>query len=248
MSKKLNIVIWNEFRHEKLDPVVTALYPNGIHAFIKDFLKEDENLNVTLAALDDPDQGITDELLEQTDVLFWWGHMAHGEVDDVLVEKIRQRVYAGKMGLIVLHSGHHSKVFKSVVGATGNLSWGRDQKEVIWNLMPAHPIAAGIPDHFTLESEELYAEPFYIPQPDALVFGGWSEDGFIFRSGCCFLRGAGKIFYLQPGHEYCKAYYNPYIQRIIKNAIQWAKPADFGYEIPNGAPQILTKVTDEFNN
>ena len=247
MSKQINVVIWNEFRHEKRDPAVAQIYPDGIHACIRDFLKEDDNLNITLAALDDPDQGISDELLNKTDVLFWWGHMAHGEVDDKLVEKIRNRVYAGKMGLIVLHSGHHSKVFRSIVGATGNLSWGRDQKEVVWNLMPQHPIAAGIPDHFILQSEELYAEPFYIPQPDQLVFGGWYEDGHIFRSGCCFFRGVGKIFYFQPGHEYCRSFYNPYVQRIIRNAVEWVKPADVGYEIPAGAPQITKKIVDEFN-
>lgn len=248
MSKQLNVVIWNEFRHEKNEPEVAQIYPEGIHSCIRDFLKEDDNLNITLAALDDPDQGISDELLNKTDVLLWWGHMAHGEVDDKLVEKIRLRVYEGKMGLIVLHSGHHSKVFKSVIGATGNLSWGRDQKEIIWNLMPQHPIAAGIPDHFIIESEELYAEPFYIPQPDQLVFGGWYEDGHIFRSGCCFFRGVGKIFYFQPGHEFCRSFYNPYVQRIIKNAVEWVKPADVGYKIPAGAPQITTKIIDEFNS
>ena len=246
MLKQINVVIWNEFRHEKKEPAVAQIYPEGIHACIRDFLKEDDNLNITLAALDDPYQGLPDDLLNNTDVLFWWGHMSHGEVDDRLVEKIRNRVYEGKMGLIVLHSGHHSKVFKSIIGATGNLSWGRDQKEIIWNIMPQHPIAAGIPDHFILQSEELYAEPFYIPQPDQLVFGGWYEDGHIFRSGCCFFRGVGKIFYFQPGHEYCRSFYNPYVQRIIKNAVQWVKPADVGYEIPAGAPQITSKIIDEF--
>lgn len=247
MSEKLNVVIWNEYRHEKLDEVCASIYPDGIHGCIKNFLKPDESLNITLAALDDAYQGISPELLEKTDVLLWWGHMAHHEVNDELVEMIRQRVYAGKMGLVVLHSGHHSKVFRSIVGTTGNLSWGRDQKEIIWNLMPSHPIAAGIPDHFIIEEEELYCEPFYIPQPDALVFGGWYEDGYIFRSGCCFTRGLGKIFYFQPGHEYCRSFYNPYVQRIIKNAVDWVKPADIGYEIPEGCPQILSKATDEFN-
>lgn len=246
-DKKLNVVIWNEYRHEKCDPHVAALYPNGIHGCIKQFLEGDETLDITLAALDDPDQGISDELLEKTDVLFWWGHMAHGEVNDTLVEKIRQRVYQGKMGLIVLHSGHHSKVFKSVVGATGNLSWGENQKEIMWNLMPSHPIAAGVPDHFLIPEEELYCEPFYIPQPDALVFGGWYEGGYIFRSGCCFLRGAGKIFYFQPGHETCPSFYNPYVQQILKNAVKWVKPSDVGYDIPNGCIQLLKNAKDEFD-
>lgn len=247
MSKKINVVIWNEYRHERFEEACREIYPEGIHGCIKNFLKVNDDLDITLAALDDEHQGLPDELLNKTDVLLWWGHMAHHEVSDELVEKIRQRVYAGKMGLIVLHSGHHSKVFKSVVGTTGNLSWGRDQKEVMWNLYPTHPIAKGIPDHFTLELEELYCEPFYIPQPDALVFGAWYEDGFMFRSGVCFERGLGKIFYFQPGHEFCRSFYNQYVQKIITNAVYWATPVEVGYTVPDGAPMMDFKVTDEFD-
>ena len=245
---KINVVIWNEFRHEKKSEAVKKLYPNGIHAFLKDFLQVNEDLDITLAALDDPDQGLPDELLERTDVLLWWGHMAHKEVSDELVAKIQKRVYLGKMGFIALHSGHHSKPFRAILGTNGNLSWGREQKEIMWNMMPSHEIAAGIPDHFTLDFEELYSEPFYIPQPDELVFGAWFEDGHIMRAGACFRRGAGKIFYFQPGHESCPSYYNPYVQRIIKNAIYWAKPADMGMEIPDGCPHITTATIDEFNH
>ena len=248
MSKKINVVIWNEFRHEKKSERVKAIYPNGLHATIKSFLDTNEDMSVTLAALDDEYQGLPDELLEKTDVLVWWGHIAHGEVNDELVAKIQKRVYEGKMGFIALHSAHHSKPFKAIVGTNGNLSWGRDQKEIMWNLMPQHPIAQGIPDHFLIEEEELYCEPFYIPQPDALVFGGWYEDGYIFRSGACFLRGAGKVFYFQPGHESCKSFYNPYVRQIITNGIRWAAPSNLGYEIPEGCPHILTKAIDEFNN
>ena len=248
MEKKIKVVIWNEFRHERTKEKVKAIYPDGLHAAIKQYLDaNNEDMDITLAALDDPEQGISDELLESTDVLIWWGHAAHDEVNDELVKKIQARVYAG-MGFIALHSAHHSKPFKAIVGTNGNLSWGRNQKEVIWNMMPQHPIAKGIPDHFLVEEEELYCEPFYIPQPDALVFGGWYEDGYIFRSGCCFLRGAGKVFYFQPGHEYCRSYHNPYVLKIIDNAIRWAAPSDIGYEIPDGCPHLLTKVTDEFNN
>ncbi|MBE6548509.1 MAG: trehalose utilization protein ThuA [Ruminococcaceae bacterium] len=244
----IEVVVWNEYRHERLEEAVRNIYPDGIHGCIKSFLDVDEELNVTLASLDDECQGLPDELLNKTDVLLWWGHIAHHEVSDELVEKIRQRVYAGKMGLIVLHSGHHSKVFKSVVGTTGNLSWGRDQKEVVWNLYPTHPIAKGIPEHFIIDIEELYCEPFYIPQPDAVVFGSWYEDGFIFRSGVCFERGLGKVFYFQPGHEYCRSFYNEYVQKIITNAVHWAVPTEVGYSVPDGAPMVNFKVTDEFNS
>ena len=243
----IRVTIWNEFRHEKTKEKVKALYPNGLHATIKEYLDTDEELEVRLAALDDEDQGLPDDVLNNTDVLLWWGHMAHKEVDDDLVEKIRVRVYTGKMGFIALHSGHHSKPFKRILGTTGNLQWGRNQKEIVWNLMPTHPIAAGIPDHFILEEEELYSEPFFIGQPEALVFGSWFEDGNILRSGACFVRGAGRIFYFQPGHETCPSYHNPYVLRIIKNAIYWVKPSTPGYEIKDDAPHITEPIINEFN-
>ena len=246
MDKKIRVTVWNEFRHERTKEIVKAIYPNGLHATIKSFLDVNEDMEVSLAALDDPDQGLPDERLENIDVLIWWGHMAHREVSDELVEKIRNRVYLGKMGFIALHSAHRSKPFTSIVGTNGNLSWGRNQKEIMWTLMPSHEIAAGLPDHFLIESEELYSEPFYIPQPDALVFGSWFEGGHIFRSGACFIRGAGKVFYFQPGHEECPSYHNPIVQRIITNAVYWAAPSDFGFEIPDGCPHAKTNPVDEF--
>ena len=245
---KIRVTAWNEFRHERSNEYVKSIYPDGIHGLIKQFLETKDDIEVTPAALDDPDNGLPDEVLSNTDVLIWWGHMAHHEVPDALVERIRHRVYTKGMGLIVLHSGHHSKVFRAVVGTNGNLSWGRDQKEVVWNLLPSHPIAAGIPDHFVLETEELYCEPFYVPQPDALVFGSWFEDGFIFRSGLCYTRGAGKVFYFQPGHESCPSYHNRYVQKIITNAVYWAKPAEIGYTVPEGAPMMTYKPIDEFKS
>ncbi len=247
MGNKIRVVVWNEFRHEKTKPHVKAIYPDGLHATIKSFLDKNDDMEVTLAALDDPDQGLSDERLENTDVLIWWGHAAHHEVSDELAAKIQDRVYHGKLGLIALHSAHMSKPFRTTVGTNGCLSWGRNQKEVVWTLMPQHPICAGLPDHFTLDCEELYCEPFYVPQPDALIFGSWFEDGYIFRSGLCYLRGAGKVFYFQPGHEECPSYHNEYVQKIITNGVRWAMPANIGFELRD-CPHILTKVTDEFND
>ena len=151
------------------------------------------------------------------------------------------------MGFVGLHSAHHSKPFRAIVGTNGNLQWGRNQREVVWNLMPSHPIAAGIPDHFIIEEEEMYSEPFYIPQPDALVFGSWFEDGNILRSGCCFIRGAGKVFWFQPGHETCKSFFNPYVRRIITNAVYWAVPSVDGQSITDKCPHITEPIIGEFN-
>ena len=242
MAKTINVTIWNDYRHEKSDENVAKLYPNGLHAAIGEFLSKNDDMKITLAALDDPDQGLPDEVLNNTDVLLWWGHMNHGEVKDDLVERIRQRVYVGGMGFIALHSAHHSKPFRAIVGTTGNLLWGDNQKEIIWNIMPSHPIAAGIPAHFELPEEELYAEPFQIPQPDAHIFEGWYEHGYVFRTGCTFLRGAGRVFYFQPGHETCPSFYDANVQRIITNGVRWAAPNDFGYEIESGCPYVTALV------
>lgn len=219
----IRVTIWNEFRHEKVHEEVREIYPDGIHNFVKGFLADCDDMIVRTVALDDPDQGLPDDVLNDTDVLMWWGHMAHDCVDDALVERIRKRVYDG-MGFVAMHSAHHSKPFRAILGTTGNLNWGRDQKAIVWNVCPTHPIAAGIPDHFELESEEMYGEPFFIPKPDDLLFVTWFEDGNIMRGGATFTRGLGKIFYFHPGHEFCKSFYNPYVQQIWKNAIRWAAP------------------------
>lgn len=222
----IRVTIWNEFMHEKTNEYVRSIYPNGLHATIRDAVQSDDVI-VTLAALDDPDQGLPPEVLDNTDVLMWWGHMRHHEVDDKLVARIVDRVYNHGMGFIGLHSAHMSKPFRALVGTSGNLQWGDDQQEILWTLMPSHAIAAGIPDHVDLELEEMYGEPFMIPQPDELIFAGWFKHGNLFRSGCTFYRGLGKIFYFQPGHESCRSFHNPHVQRILRNAIAWAAPNDF---------------------
>ena len=241
----IKVTVWNEFLHERTNERVKALYPNGMHNFIKEFLETDENIIVRTATLNGPDY-LTDELLNDTDVLIWWAHVLHGDVPDELVEKIRQRVMVGRMGFIPLHSAHKSKPFQAVVGATGDLVWGDNQLEIVWNMLPSHPIAKGIPTYFHLEKEEMYGEPFVIPQPDELVFTSWYEDGHIFRSGLCYYRGMGKVFYFQPGHESNPIFYNEYVQQIIKNAVYWAAPVDTLVPTPT-CPRVYS-VLDEIKN
>lgn len=217
---KIRVTVWNEFRHEKSDPRVAELYPKGIHGAIADILSDYDDVEVRTATLDEPEHGLPDEVLNSTDVLIWWGHIAHKEVSDTLVEKIKERVYRHGMGFFAVHSGHHSKPFRAIVGTTGDLTWGRDQQEIVWNLLPQHPIAKGIPTRFEL-FEEMYGEPFAIPAPDELIFSAWYKDGNIFRSGCTFYRGVGKVFYFQPGHELCRSFYNENVRKIIGNAVHW---------------------------
>jgi len=223
------VTIWNEFRHEKKNEQVARIYPEGLHVMIGKALGA-KGLDVQLAALDEPDNGLPIEKLVGTDVLVWWGHMAHGEVKDEVVERVYERVLAG-MGLIVLHSAHFSKIFRKLMGTTCNLKWRAiGEKERLWVVNPAHPIAVGLGEYFELEHEEMYGEHFDIPAPDELVFISWFAGGDVFRSGCCYHRGMGKVFYFQPGHETLPTYHDPNVLRVIYNAVLWAAPS--------GGPQV----------
>ena len=222
----INVTVWNEYRHEKQDKEVLAVYPEGIHAVISKALKTDSEIVVRTATLDEPEHGLRDEVLNNTDVLIWWGHIAHQEVKDEIVSKIQNRILCG-MGFIALHSAHLSKVFTRLMGTSCTLRWREAaEKERIWVIEPSHPIAQGIGEYIELEHEETYGERFDIPAPETLVFAGWFQGGELFRSGCCYTRGYGKIFYFQPGHESYPIYYNPEIQRILINAVKWAKPVN----------------------
>lgn len=218
----IRVTVWNEYRHEKTSEKCKEIYPNGIHGTIKEFLSTNEDMTIRTATLDEPENGLTDEVLEATDVLIWWGHIAHNEVLDSVVEKVHKRILEG-MGLIVLHSGHKSKIFMKALGTTANLTWRENNEKCrVWNIAPFHPIAQGVGNCIELEQEETYAERFDIPDPDELVFISWFSGGEVFRSGCCFHRGAGKIFYFQPGHETFPTFHNNQVQKVITNAVRWA--------------------------
>jgi trehalose utilization protein len=221
----VTVTVWNEHRHEQKNPVVRELYPNGIHGAIAGFLTE-AGFELGTATLDEPEHGLTDDVLNHTDVLIWWGHLAHEEVADAIVEKVYKRVLEG-MGLIVLHSGHASKIFSKLLGTpTGQLKWREaDDKERIWVINPAHPIASGLGEYIELPKEEMYGEHFNIPAPDELVFVSWFEGGEVFRSGVTYHRGQGKIFYFRPGHETYPTYHNKEIQKVIENGVRWAAPS-----------------------
>ena len=220
----VRVTVWNEFLHEKVHEEVKKVYPDGIHNALAGGLSEG-GVEVRTATLDQPEHGLTEEVLNRTDVLIWWGHMGHDQVEDYIVERVHNRVMNG-MGLIVLHSGHFSKIFKKLMGTGCDLKWREaGEKERIWTVNPAHPIAAGIPEQFVIESEEMYGEHFDIPAPDDLIFVSWFEGGEVFRSGCTFSRGQGKIFYFRPGHETYPTYYNPTVLQVIRNGIRWAAPS-----------------------
>jgi trehalose utilization protein len=215
----MKVTVWNEYRHEKESEVVGEIYPEGIHGQIASFLEGHE---VTTATLDEAEHGLTDEVLDNTDVLIWWGHKAHDEVADEIAEKVRQRVWDG-MGLVILHSAHFSKPFKLLMGTSCDLKWREaNEKERLWVVDPTHPIVDGIGEYFELPEEEMYGEHFDIPVPDELIMLSWFEGGEVFRSACTIKRGNGKIFYFRPGHETHPTYYDENVQKVINNGVNWA--------------------------
>ena len=224
------VTVWNEYRQERTDTAVAALYPDGIHAAIADGLRE-AGFEVGTATLDEAEHGLSDTVLAGTDVLTWWGHVAHPDVADEVVDRVHQRVLDG-MGLIVLHSGHFSKIFRRLMGTSCDLKWREaGERERLWVVDPSHPIADGLGDGFVIEEEEMYGEHFDIPVPDRLVLVSWFAGGEVFRSGCCYERGRGRIFYFRPGHETHPTYFHHGVRRVIANAARWASQ-------PTGDPPV----------
>src|SRR3954463_15393686 len=233
----VRVTVWGENVHERKDESVRAIYPDGMHMTIAAGLRTvlGDDLAVGTATLDQPEHGLTDAVLAETDVLTWWGHIAHDQVADEVVERVHAAVLGG-MGLLVLHSAHYSKILKRLLGTSCSLRWRNEgERELVWTVNPSHPIAAGVPHPIVIERQEMYGEHFDIPEPDELVFVSSFAGGEVFRGGCCFTRGAGRIFYFSPGDQEYPVYHHPDIQRVLANAALWAAPRTRGPvpEAPN---------------
>lgn len=240
----IKVTIWNEFIHEK-DERIKSVYPNGIHGAIAEMLGKTTDFIIRTATLEMPEHSLSEDVLNDTDVLIWWGHMAHGDISESIAENVKKHVLDG-MGLIALHSAHLSKPFVKLMGTVCRSKWHEnDEKERIWVIEPSHPIADGLPEYIELEKEETYGERFEIPAPDELVFISWFSGGEVFRSGCCYKRGLGKIFYFRPGHEEYPTFYRSDITQILKNAVNWAYPGNYTHPTL-GHYKALESVNDKF--
>jgi trehalose utilization protein len=234
--QKIRVTVWNENVHEQNNSDVARAYPQGMHSTIAAALNEQDDIKASTATLQQAECGLTSEVLQNTDVLTWWGHAAHDAVDDEIVTRVQNRVLEG-MGLLVLHSGHNSKIFKRLMGTSCQLQWREaGERERVWVLNPGHPIAVGLGSCIELENSEMYGEPFSIPTPEEQVFISWFEGGEVFRGGCCWRRGNGKIFYFSPGHELYPIYHHPDIQRVLCNAVRWARPGGYWDNGPRHIP------------
>ncbi|MDQ2867509.1 MAG: ThuA domain-containing protein [Verrucomicrobiota bacterium] len=241
MPNKIRVTVWGENVHERENELVAKIYPAGMHRIIADAIStEHEARTATLA---EPEHGLSAEVLDKTDVLIWWGHAAHANVADAIVDRVLARVWEG-MGFIALHSAHYSKPFKRLMGTSCSLTWREaGEKERLWVCHPAHPIARGLDRYFEIPNTEMYGEPFAIPTPEETIFISWFEGGEVFRSGCTWRRGHGKIFYFRPGHETYPIYYDKNVQLVLRNAVRWA--ASDGARWIDRCPQIPAKDAPE---
>jgi len=249
MNEPLRVTVWNEFLHERESDLVREIYPQGIHAVLVETLRQQlgDEAQLRTATLDESEHGLSEQVLNETDVLTWWGHAAHERVEDAVVDRVQQRVLEG-MGLIVLHSGHGSKIFRRLRGTGCMLRWREAaERERLWIVDPCHPITAGLQGEcFELPRTEMYGEFFDIPAPEELIFISWFEGGEVFRSGCTFRRGKGKIFYFRPGHETFPIYYDDNVRRVIGNAVRWAAPTGAAYHGQGrNVPQPLSPIAAE---
>ena len=241
----IKVTVWNEYTDDQKVPAVASVYPEGLHHTIAAFLNRDKEISAGVSIITDAEQGLSEQVLDQTDVLIWWGHRHHQEVQDHLAARVVEKVQRG-MGAIFLHSAHKSKPFTSLMGTSGYLGWREaEEKSRVWTVSPTHPVASGIPGQFLLEHEEMYSEPFGIPEPDTTVFISWFEGGNVFRSGVTFRREYGRIFYFQPGHEEFPIYYeNNGVQKVIANAVKWLKPTRGPVAVSRGEVDALEHMPD----
>jgi trehalose utilization protein len=248
VNSPIRVTVWGENHHENFEKdreAMAARYPDGMHGAIAGGLTTllGDTVDVRTATRDQPEHGLTADVLDNTDVLTWWGHARHAEVDDEVVDRVHQRVLGG-MGLLVLHSGHFSKIFKRLMGTTCSLAWRNSQDtELVWNVSPAHPISQGVPQPIVIDEQEMYGEFFDIPEPDELVFLSTFTGGEVFRSGCCWRRGKGKVFYFSPGDQDYPVYHHPDIQRVLANAVRWAAPEAVSDFLP---PQVNSEPAPQF--
>src|SRR5712691_2590287 len=235
VTSDIRVTVWNEYRHERRYEHVAAIYPQGMHVTLADSLRASGLTSLRTATLDAPEHGLTEGVLAATDVLIWWSHMAHSEINEAVTERVHQRVLDG-MGLIMLHASHNAALFKKLMGTGCRHKWREaNDHERLWVVAPGHPIAAGLGEYVEVGHEEMYGEYFDIPVPEALVFVSWFSGGEVFRSGCCYTRGHGKIFYFRPGHETLPTYHHPEVQRVIANAVRGAAPTP-------GVPRISGNI------
>jgi len=213
---KMRVLCWSE----RTEPA--NVYPQGINGAIAGFLRRSADLDVRTASINDGEQGIGKAAIDATDVLVWWGHLKHKDIDDAHVAEVIRQIRERGLGFIGLHSTQGAKVFTGALGCSGEIGgWREDGKrEFLKCVAPSHPIAQGLGD-FTLAQTEMYNEPFQVPPPEKTIFFSYWEGGEQFRSCNVWSAGKGRVVYFRPGHESFPIYHQELPLRVVKNSVTW---------------------------
>jgi trehalose utilization protein len=226
---KIRVLAWSE-RSEPAD-----VYPRGINGQFAEFLKSEKDIVVKTANITDPEQGLSEEALAAADVVIWFGHKMHARVTDENVDRVLRHIRTRGMGFMPIHSSHYSKPFQKLMvriaeekgvhldDTPGKWAKVRNEgaAETIQVIAPRHPIAHGITE-FTIPKTETYWNPFVVPPPDTKIFAGRSDNGMQDGSdGLLWRYGKGQVFYFRPGHETYPIYFQPEVQRVLKNAVRF---------------------------
>ncbi|MCI8623421.1 MAG: trehalose utilization protein ThuA [Provencibacterium sp.] len=222
----IRVTVWNEFYDDPRHPAIQELYPGGVQEYLASVLREEPDMAVTARHFYEDDAcGLSDEVLDSTDVLLVYGHILRDNVPEDRVKKLIERVVKEGMGVIFLHSALWMNLFQRLVGPGAYCGYRElGERERVWVVNRNHPIAAGLPSSFVIPHTEVYSEPAGFPDPDELVFISWYQGGEAARSGMVWRRGAGRIFYFSPGHAWYNAMQIPEYHTVIKNAVRWAVP------------------------
>ncbi|GGA37183.1 ThuA domain-containing protein [Paenibacillus physcomitrellae] len=249
----IRITVFCEHHQDRYEPV-KSVYPDGIHAAIAAAFAEEPGFQITIATQDMPSHGLTNEVLECTDVLIWWSHIDNHLLDDTVANEVCRRVVRDGMGFIALHSASFSKPWQRMLGIEYEAGeWGRfrtmpkGEKERLWVVAPGHPICEGLGDFIEIPQDEMYGEPMLIPEPDKLLFIAWWEGGEVCRSGTLFERGRGKIFGFTPGHEEFPIYHQSEIRRVLRNAVRFLAPAG-GAKVHSGEGHLSGEAREDLSH
>lgn len=224
---KIRVTVWSEGIDAELEPRAIALYPDDINTYLAGFLKGNADFEVRCRDISQPENGMGQDIIDGTDVLLWWSHLYDDQVSDEVVDRIVDAVLDGKMNLALLHAGIHSKIGTKLLGKNSTTGKYREvgEMERMWVIDRGHPVVAGLEkEYLEFPDSEMYGEPYGMPTPDEIVFISWFEGGEVLRSGVSWHKGAGRVFYLAPGHEEFPVYANPELQKVMANMIRWLRP------------------------
>lgn len=199
-----------------------SVYPDDIDGALADVLGRQAGLVVSRGRLTDLQAGLSDQVLDASDALVWWGHLRHDAVPDDRALAVVKRVREGRLGFVALYAACGSKPFRQMMSMPCEPgSWREDGRpEFVSIKAPDHPIARGIAP-FTISKTDMFSEPFAVPEPETVVFVSSWQKGETLRSGLTWTIGKGRVAYLRTGPDNYPVLFHPSIRQAIANSVRW---------------------------